>query len=150
MKTHVRLAAAALILLGVTACQQTTEGSVAMTTEPGPPLTSSPTTSPRSPSMPSLPGLPTIPGLPDIQIPGLPNTDVPEVPAPPNATTMACSEYNDLDDATKLAVIRAIIANQPNPPPPEAEVAALLMADAMCQFMPNAEVNEVVIGLPGG
>ena len=62
---------------------------------------------------------------------------------------MACSEYNDLDDATKLAVIRAIIAGAANPPGPEAELAALLMADAMCQFMPNAEVNEVVIGIPG-
>lgn len=149
MKTHVRVTAAALLLIGVTACQQTTEGSVAMTTEPGPPLTSSPTTS-RSPSSPSIPGLPTIPGLPDIQIPGLPNTDVPEVPAPPNATTMSCSEYNDLDDATKLAVIRAIIGGEANPPGPEGELAALLMADAMCQFMPNAEVNEVVIGIPGG
>jgi hypothetical protein len=150
MKTHVRVAwlvAAALLLLGVTACQQTTEGSVAMTTEPGPPI-SSPTTS-RSPSSPSIPGLPTIPGLPDIQIPGLPNTDLPEVPAPPNATTMSCSEYVDLDDATKLAVIRAIIAGEGNPPGPESEMAALLMADAMCQFMPNAEVNEVVIGIPG-
>lgn len=120
-----------------------------MTTQPGPPLTSAPTTT-GSPSSPSLPGLPTIPGLPDIRIPGLPSTDVPEVPAPPNATTMSCSEYTDLDDATKLAVIRAIIAGQTNPPGPEAELAALLMADAMCQFMPNAEVNEVVIGIPGG
>lgn len=120
-----------------------------MTTQPGPPLTSSPTTT-RSPSSPGIPGLPTIPGLPDIRIPGLPSTDVPVVPAPPNATTMSCTEYNDLDEATKLAVIRAILAGEANPPVPEAELAALLMADAMCQFMPNAEVNEVVIGIPGG
>lgn len=143
------LAGAALILLAVAGCTQTTEGSVAMTTEPGPPLTSSPTT-PRSPSTPGIPGLPSIPGLPDIQIPGLPSTDVPEVPAPPNATTMSCREYTDLDEATKLAVIRAIIADGANPPVPEAELAALLMADALCQFMPDAEVNEVVIGIPGG
>jgi hypothetical protein len=147
MKTHVRVAAAALILVGVaTACQRTTEGSVAMTTQPGPPLTSYPTAS-RSPSSPSVPGLPEIP-IPDIRIPGLPNTDVPEVPAPPNATTMSCSEYVDLDDATKLAVIRAIMAGESNLPGREGEMAALLMADAMCQFMPNAQVNEVVIGLP--
>lgn len=143
------LAGAALILLGVAGCTQTTEGSVAMTTEPGRPLTSSPTTT-RAPSSPAIPGLPTIPGLPDIQIPGLPSTDVPEVPAPPNATTMSCSEYTDLDDATKVAVIRAIIANGARPPAPEAELAALLMADALCQFMPDAQVNEVIMGIPGG
>ncbi|MCV7283560.1 hypothetical protein H7J88_28390 [Mycolicibacterium flavescens] len=145
MKTHVRVAAAALIVFGVSACQQTTEGSVAMTTEPGPPLTSAPS---RQPSSPTLPGLPNIP-IPDIRIPGLPGPDVPEVPAPPNAATMSCSEYTGLDDATKLAVIRVIITNQGGRSGQEAEMVALLMADAMCQFMPNAEVNEVVIGIPG-
>ena len=146
MKTHVRVTAAALILLGVTtACQRTTEGSVAMTTQPGPPLTSP--EGPTVPSGPESPGLPNLP-FPDIEIPGMPNTDLPEVPAPPNATTMACSEYVELDDATKLAVIRAIIASRENPPGEGAELAALMMADAMCQFMPDAEVNEVVIGLP--
>ena len=145
MKTHVRVTAAALILLGVTACQRTTEGSVAMTTQPGPPLTSLP-----RPTVPSteIPGLPGIPGLPDIEIPGLPNTDLPEVPAPPNATTMSCSEYVGLDDATKLAVIRAILAAEENPPGEEAELAALFMADAMCQLLPDSEVNEVLIGMP--
>ena len=146
MKTHVRVTAAALIFLGVTtACSRTTEGSVAMTTQPGPPLTS-----PARPTVPSteIPGLPSIPGLPDIEIPGLPNTDLPEVPAPPNATTMACSEYNELDDATKLAVIRVILAAEENPPGPEAELAALFMADAMCQLLPDSEVNEVLIGMP--
>jgi hypothetical protein len=115
-----------------------------MTTEPGPPLTSAPTRT--TPSSPAIPGLPNIP-FPDIQIPGLPSTDVPEVPAPPNATTMACSEYQNLDDATKLAVIRAILAQEGNPAS-EAELAALLMADAMCQLMPDSEVREVVTGLP--
>jgi hypothetical protein len=144
MKTHVRVTAAALILLGLTACTRTTEGSVAMTTEPGPPLTSP--SRPTVPSVPEMPGLPDI--FPDIEIPGLPNTDLPEVPAPPNATTMACTEFIELDDATKLAVIRAILAAEENPPGPEAEVAALFMADAMCQLLPDSEVNEVLIGIP--
>ena len=39
MKTHVRVGAAALILVGLaTGCSRTTEGTVAMTTEPGPPI----------------------------------------------------------------------------------------------------------------
>lgn len=143
MKTYVRVTAAALILAGLaTGCQRTTEGTVAMTTEPGPPLTSTPRTTTSSPSLPGFPGIP----LPDIEIPGLPNTNLPEVPAPPNATTMTCGEYNDLDEATKLAVIRAILAGESNPTVPEDEMVALLMASAMCQFMPDAVVNEVVLG----
>jgi hypothetical protein len=141
MKTRVQVTVAALILLGlITACQRTTEGSVAMTTEPGPPLTSAPTT-----TSPTLPGLPNIP-MPDIPIPGLPRTDLPEVPAPPNALTMTCSEYNDLDEATQLAVIRAILAQEGNPLGPEDEMVALIMADSMCQFLPDAVVNEMVRG----
>ena len=149
MKTHVRVTAAALILMGLaTGCQQTTEGSVAMTTEPGPPLTTSPTR-PSLPSLPDLPNLPNIP-IPDIQIPGLPNTNLPEVPAPPNATTMTCGEYNDLDDATKLAVIRAIVSQDENPQAVDAEMIALIMADMMCQVTPNSVVSDVVLGgLPG-
>ena len=54
--------------------------------------------------------LPQIPGFP---MPG--GTDVPEVPAPPNALTMTCSEYTDFDEATQLAVIRAILAQERNP-----------------------------------
>ena len=144
MKTHVRVTAAALILIGVaTGCQRTTEGTVAMTTQPGPPLTSSPRTP--STALPSIPGLPNIP-LPDIRIPGLPDTDLPEVPAPPNALTMTCAEYTDLDDATKLAVVRAILTQESNPLGPEDEMIALIMADSMCQFLPDAVVNEVVLG----
>ena len=149
MKTHVRVTAAALILMGLaTGCQQTTEGSVAMTTEPGPPLTTSPTR-PSLPSLPELPNLPNFP-IPDIEIPGLPNTNLPEVPAPQNATTMTCGEYNDLDDATKLAVIRAIVGQDDSPRAADDEMVALIMADMMCQFMPDSVVNEIVLGaLPG-
>ena len=144
MKTHVRVTAAALIVIGLAAgCQRTTEGTVAMTTQPGPPLASSPRTP--STALPSIPGLPNIP-IPDIRIPGLPDTDLPEVPAPPNALTMTCAEYTDLDDATKLAVVRAILAQESNPLGPEDEMVALIMADSMCQFLPDSVVNEVVLG----
>ena len=141
MKTHVRMTtAAALILLGLTTgCQRTTEGSVAMTTEPGPPLTSSP----RTPST-GLPGLPGFP-IPDIPLPTR-NTDLPEVPAPPNALTMTCSEFSDLDEATRLAVIRAILASEDNPLGPNGESVGQMLAEAACQFLPDATVNEVLLG----
>jgi hypothetical protein len=145
MKTHVRVTAAALILAGLaTGCQRTTEGTVAMTTEPGPPIASGPTAT-RTPST-GLPGLPGLPNIPGIEIPGLPNTDLPEVAAPPNALTMTCSEYNDLDEATQLAAIRAILAEKGGPLGPEDEMIALLMANSMCQFLPDAVVSDTVLG----
>ena len=73
-------------------------------------------------------------------------TDVPEVPAPPNALTMKCSEYNDLDEATQLAVIRAILEDGGNQQTPESEIVAALMATTMCGFLPSAVVKEVVLG----
>ncbi len=146
MKTHVRVTAATVVGLGVvfgltTACQRTTEGSVAQTTQPGPPLTSEPTTGSRTPS---------IPGLPDIQIPNIPlptrNTNVPEVPAPANSLEMDCEEYADLDEATRVAVVREILAQQDNPLGPNGEFVGQILADAACQFLPSATVSEVLLG----
>jgi hypothetical protein len=144
MKTHVRVGAAALIVMGLaTGCQQTTEGSVAMTTEPGPDLTSEPTAT-AQPTIPGLPGfeIPDMPGLP-----GLPGSDVPDVPPPPNAQTMKCDEFADLDEATQKAVVRAILTED-GQTDETAEMTALLMAGAMCQFMPDLTVSEVVSGSP--
>lgn len=140
-----RVAATAMIAAGLLAgCTQTTTGTVAQTTEPGPPLT---TTQPPT-AMPSIPGLPQIPGLPDFQIPGMPGSSpVPEVPAPPNATTMTCSEYQGLDQATRLAVIRAILADAGSGPIDEPWIAQI-MADAMCQILPDSRVRDAVMG-PG-
>lgn len=144
MKTRVRMGAAALILMGLaTGCQQTTEGQVATTTEAGPDLTSEPTAT-AQPTIPGIPGfeIPDIPGLP-----GLPGSDVPDVPPPPNATSMTCKEYTGLDEATQKAVVRAILTENGNSDE-TAEMTALLMAGAMCQFMPDLVVSDVVSGSP--
>lgn len=142
MKTHVRAMAATMILVGLlTACSRTTEGVVAQTTEPGPPLTS-------ERSAPT--GLPSIPGLPEITIPNLPlptrSTDVPEVPPPPNATSMTCEEYNKLDEATRVAVVKAILSQGSNPLGPNGETVGQMLADAACQFLRSAKVSEVLMG----
>ena len=144
MKTHVRVGAAALILVGLaTGCSRTTEGTVAMTTEPGPPISSGDTET----GQPTIPGLPNF-ELPDIPgLPGLPGSDVPDVPAPANAQTMTCEEYTGLDEATQKAVIRAILTED-GVTDEEAEFTAMLMASAMCQFMPELTVSEVVSGSP--
>ena len=139
------MAGAALILAGLTAgCERTTPGTVAMTTQPGPPINTPITRTPQS----TVPGLPGIP-MPGIPIPGFPrNTDVPEVPAPPNALTMTCSEFNKLDEATRLAVIRAILAQENNPLGPDGESVGQMLAEAACQFLPQATVSEVLMGTP--
>lgn len=144
MKTYVRVGASALIVVGLAAgCSRTTEGTVAMTTEPGPPISSEDTET----------GQPTIPGLPDIELPdipglpGFPGNDVPDVPAPANAQTMTCDEYTGLDEATQKAVVKAIL-NEDGVTDETAELTAMLMAGAMCQFMPDLTVSEVVSGSP--
>lgn len=136
------MAAAAVLLGSTSACQRSTEGTVAMTTQPGPPLTSVPRTS--STAAPTIPGLPNIP-IPRIPLPSR-NTDVPVVPAPPNALTMKCSEFSNLDEATRLAVIRAILASKNNPLGPDGEGVGQLLAEAACQFLSTATVNEVLLG----
>ncbi|MDT5135149.1 MAG: hypothetical protein QOJ20_2359 [Mycobacterium sp.] len=138
------MAGAVLILAATTAgCERTTPGTVAMTTQPGPPITS--TTRTPTTTVPGLPGIP----MPSIPIPGFPgNTNVPVVPAPPNALTMKCSEFNKLDEATRLAVIRAILAQENNPLGPNGESVGQMLVEAACQFLPQSTVSEVLTGTP--
>lgn len=134
----------AAVLGATTACGRTTEGVVAQTTEPGPPISSD------DPSTDGPGGIPGLPGLPDIQIPNLPlptrNTDVPEVPAPANAVEMTCGEYSDLDEATRVAVVREVLSQEGNPLGPDGEFIGQILADAACQFLPDATVSEVLMG----
>jgi hypothetical protein len=140
----VGMAAAALILAGLTVgCERSTPGTVAMTTQPGPPIASS--TRPPKTTVPGLPGIP----IPDIPLPGFPrNTNVPVVPAPPNALTMTCTDFNKLDEATRLAVIRAILAQKNNPLGPNGESVGQMLVEAACQVLPQATVSEVLMGSP--
>lgn len=148
MKRTVVAAAAGLIALGLlTGCGRSTDGTVAMTTEPGPPLSSEPTTTGRG-----IPGLPQIPGLPEITIPDFPmpgqESDVPDVPAPPNALTMKCSEFAKLDTATRKAVVNAILEGEDSILGPENVDIARSLAEAVCQFMTDSTVSEVLLGGP--
>ena len=142
-----RAVVAGVVLLGVlTGCARSTDGSVAMTTEPGPPLTSEPT----STRPPIIPGLPEIPGLPDITIPGLPTrgSDIPDVPPPPDALTMTCSKYNTLDEATQKAVVNAVLEGDQSILGPDNVDIAKSLADAVCQFLTGSTVREVLLGGP--
>lgn len=61
---------------------------------------------------------------------------------------MTCHEYNALDDATRLAVLRAILADQNSMFPKGQEDMVKTVADAMCQFLPDSTVSELLAGSP--
>jgi hypothetical protein len=128
--------ASILLAAGITACERTTPGTVAMTTEPGANLS----TSPRSTSRPTLPSFPGLPGLPST-----PHTSS-SVPPPSNSLTMTCKEYNALDADTQLAVIQKIVSQDGSVIGQQNSEIAKTLADAMCQFMPSSTVNELLLG----
>lgn len=129
-------AATALVTVALLAgCARTTEGAVAMTTEPGPALTtrstapttsSAPTTTSRAPR----------------------GSTVPDVPAPPDALTMKCSDYTQLDEATQKAVVNAILEQEQSILTPDNIDVAKTLADAVCQFLAESTVSEVLLGGP--
>ena len=108
-----------------------------MTTEPGAPLNS-----PAPPT--SLPDF----QLPDIQIPGLPrptrSTPLPTVPAPANASTMTCSEYLELDEATRLAVVNAVLKDDSGALGSMGGNLAKTMTDMACEWVPDLTVSQVL------
>jgi hypothetical protein len=61
---------------------------------------------------------------------------------------MKCSEFSKLDEATRLAVIRAVLAEENNPLGPNGESVGQMLVEAACQFLPDATVSEVLMGTP--
>jgi hypothetical protein len=57
---------------------------------------------------------------------------------------MTCEKFNGLDQATRLAVVRAILAQQNNPLGPNGEDIGQMLTEAACQFLPQAKVSEVL------
>jgi hypothetical protein len=125
MGVPVRVVAAAVMCLGIAACDRTTGGSVAMTTEPGGPITTTTTTSKPTPT-----------------------TTTSEVPAPPGAMTMTCQEFVKLDDAERLAVVKEILSDDNSAFGPLGDDFAETMANTMCEFMPDRTVREILTGTP--
>jgi hypothetical protein len=138
MRTRVLVVAATFVVAGAIAgCDRTTGGTVAMTTEAGPstrsstssqPTTSSPrTSSPRTSSPQTSPR--TSPNAP-----------------PGDALGVTCQQYVDLDEASRLEVIQEILKNETSVlSPGDAEIAKTL-ADAVCTFLPDSTVSEILLG----
>jgi hypothetical protein len=131
MSNPLRLVATMLMCVGLTSCVRTTEGSVAMTTEPGG-STSTSTSSSASPTTSRT------------------RTSSPqstsEVPAPAGAMTMKCDEFTKLDQAERVAVVKEIVSQENSPFGQLGDEFAETMASTMCQFMPDATVREVLMG----
>lgn len=127
MSIPLRLVAIVLMCIGLAACVRTTEGSVAMTTEPG-----GPTSTSRSPTTSRTPT-------------SSPQTTS-EVPAPPGAMTMKCDEFTQLDQAERVAAVKEILSQENSPFGPLGDEFAESMANTMCQFMPDMTVREVLMG----
>jgi len=62
--------------------------------------------------------------------------------------TMTWGEFNKLDEATRLAVIREILKQENNPLGPNGESVGQMLVEAACQFLPQATVSEVLMGTP--
>ncbi len=134
MRTRVLLVAAAFAVTGAAAgCDRTTSGTVAMTTEAGSstrtsssrPTTSSPRTSTPRTSTPRT------------------SSQAPPTGDPLDAT---CSQYVALDEAGRTAIIEEILQNESSVlGPSDAEIAKTL-ADAVCTFLPDSKVSEILLG----
>ena len=143
---RVRAAAApvavAVVCLGLAACEKTTQGSVAMTTEPGPTTTSTPTTT--TPTSTTPRPTPTRKPTPTTTT----STTTSGVPAPANATTMKCDEFTQLGKPQRLAVVKQILQNSKSVFGPLGDDFAESMASTMCQFMTEETVYQVLTGSP--
>jgi hypothetical protein len=129
MRTRVLVAAALFVVAtAVAGCGRTTEGTVAMTTEAGPPLRSS--TSRPTPSSPRT---------------TLPRTSSP-APPPGDALALTCKQYVGLDEASRTAVVQEILKDETSVlSPGDADIAKTL-ADAVCTFLPDSTVAEILLG----
>lgn len=132
MRTRVLVAALTFVVAGaISGCDRTTPGTVAMTTEAGPSTRSSTSSRPT---------------------PSSPRTSTPRTPsnAPPpgDALSVTCEQYGGLDQASRTAVVQEILSNEASVFTPEDAEIATTLADAMCTFLPESTVAEILLGGP--
>jgi hypothetical protein len=141
VRTQLIAVAAVVLSIGITVgCERTVPGTVAMTTEPGAPITT-----PRA--MPNFPSFTLAPFPSFLPTPTSGASPTATVPAPPNALTMTCKEFGGLDDATRKAVVQAILAQEKDSPfGMLGGDFAESMATTVCQFLPTSTVREVLVG----
>jgi hypothetical protein len=143
-------AAALSVCLGLAACEKTTEGSVAMTTEPGGPITTTTTTTPKTttPQTTTPQTRTTTTPTTSTTTTTTTSTTTSAVPAPAGATTMKCSEFTQLAKPQRQAVVKQILQNNNSMFGPAGADFAEMMATTMCQFTTEETVYEVLTGSP--
>jgi hypothetical protein len=141
MKTHVRLAAAALIGASlVVACSRTVEGTA---TRAGSPDATAETRLPSPSTRSSTPR-----STPRSTTPRTSTSRTPSASPPGDPLTTTCAEYTDMSPADQSAVIEAILAEEGSVLGPENVDIAKSLTDAACQFLPKATVSEILLGTP--
>ncbi|GAB7067716.1 hypothetical protein H7J06_21585 [Mycobacterium hodleri] len=130
MRTRVLVATGLVVVAtAVASCDRTTDGTVAMTTQAGPPLPSS-TSSRPTPSSPRT---------------TLPPSSSP-APPPGDSFAVTCKQYVGLDEASRTAVVQEILKDETSVlSPGDADIAKTL-ADAVCTFLPDSTVAEILLG----
>jgi hypothetical protein len=133
MGIHVRTVTAAVVLIaGIAGCSHMTTGTATMRPQPDPET--------RRSIAPTIPRS-TIPRSTS------PRTSS-NVPPPSNSLTITCKDYLDLDKASKIAVVEEILKQEGSVLDPTTSDISQTLADAVCQYLPNSTVKEILIGGP--
>lgn len=62
-----------------------------------------------------------------------------------DAQTITCQEYGGLDDPSKLEVVGELVGKD-NPLGSKGAQVAKSLADAICQYVPDARLSEILVG----
>jgi hypothetical protein len=119
------------VAFAIAGCDRTTAGTVAMTTEAG---------SSTDVATPSTDGSTPSPVLTPSPTPSA------QAPQPGDALSVTCSEYVQLDVASQTALIEEILKDKTSVISPADEELAKTLADAVCTFLPESAVSEILIG----
>lgn len=62
-----------------------------------------------------------------------------------SAQTITCAEYDGLDEQTQLAIVGELVGNG-NPLGSQGARVAKALADAICQYVPDSRLSEILVG----
>jgi hypothetical protein len=63
-----------------------------------------------------------------------------------NAQSVTCKEYSELDEQSQLAIVGDLVGKEDNPLGSQGARVAKSLADAICQYVPDARLSEILVG----
>jgi hypothetical protein len=63
-----------------------------------------------------------------------------------DAQTITCKEYAGLDEQGQLAIVGDLVGKDDNPLGSQGARVAKSLADAICQYLPDARLSEILVG----